>query len=172
MKFNIYLKENISKNTSYDLDEFISGKYNKLLIMGLPGTGKTTFAHSLEKKYNIPVIHTDDCTHETFRKLKGDSIEPLDFWKKAYKECIEPNMKSGKKLIIEGIIYQWYNLLPSARPLIIQFPSIVLSKVFKKRPPGKRNMEIEGKSVKDMLNFYIKDKQRVSKSTQEYKGDK
>lgn len=155
-------KSPLKGNVSYDIDKFLSGKSKKLLIMGLPGTGKTTLGHKLEQKLKISVYHTDDCIKETFKSV-SKNINPSLFLKKCYKDCIEPNLKSSRPLIIEGIIYQWYDLIPSSRKLIIQFPSIVTKEVFKKRF-GNRKIDIKGKSLSNMLSRYIKDKEKVSTS--------
>jgi len=152
---NLYIKQN-----SYDLEQFENGKINKLFIMGAPGSGKTTLAHKLQKKYRCDVLHTDDCVNKTLKKIK-QNIRPLDFWKKCYKDCVELSIKSNKKLIIEGIIFQWYYLIPQSRSLIIQYPSIILNKLFKQRNKNTKITKFDvGISLEKMLNFYINDKRK------------
>lgn len=48
--------------------------YNRIAIVGGPGTGKTTLSEKLSKKYNIPVIHIDGIHHLPNWKIR-DSIE-------------------------------------------------------------------------------------------------
>jgi hypothetical protein len=47
------------KTISIGLDEFESGKKDKLFVMGLSGTGKTTLGKHLAKKYNVKFIDLD-----------------------------------------------------------------------------------------------------------------
>ena len=47
------------KTISIDLDKFESGEKDKLFIMGLSGTGKSTLGEYLAKKYNVKFIDMD-----------------------------------------------------------------------------------------------------------------
>lgn len=44
--------------------------YNRIAIIGAPGTGKTTLANNLSKIYNIPVTHIDGIHHLSDWKLR------------------------------------------------------------------------------------------------------
>jgi len=145
-----YIQEGIlfnKKPISYDLDLFQSGKYKKLFIMGLPGAGKTTISHTLEKKYNIPVYHTDDYYNKTAKYLwdklpkekqfkgmttkqiiKASKLTAEQYFWMCWKDGIEPIIKSNKKLILEGTLFGMYGRFPNIRALLIQYPSIVLGK--------------------------------------------
>ena len=48
------------KNISVNLKDFESGKAKKLLIIGLPGSGKTSLGEHLVKKYRIKDFVSDD----------------------------------------------------------------------------------------------------------------
>ncbi len=145
-----YVQEGIlfnKKPISYDLDQFQSGKYKKLFIMGLPGAGKTTISHTLEKKYNIPVYHTDDYYNRTVKYLwdklpkekqiigmktkdivKASKLTIEQYFWMCWKDGMEPIVKSNKKLILEGTLFGMYGRFPNIRALLIQYPSIVLGK--------------------------------------------
>ena len=145
-----YIQEGIlfnKKTLSYDLDLFQSGKSNKLFIMGLPGAGKTTISHQLEKKYKIPVYHTDDYYNRTAMYLwdklpkekqirgmktkdivKASKLTPEQYFWMCWKDGMEPIVKSNKKLILEGTLFGMYGRFPNIRALLIQYPAIVLGK--------------------------------------------
>jgi len=81
------------KTISVDLHKFESGKSNKLLIVGLIASGKSTLGWHLSKKYKVPVKSTDEC--ESFAsKTKG-----LD----AFVECTRDMVKDKTRGIVEGI---------------------------------------------------------------------
>jgi len=84
------------KTISVDLHKFESGKSNKLLIVGLIASGKTTLGIALSKKYKVPWKSTDDC--EGFaQKIKG--VPMLD----QFIECTRDMVKDKKRGIVEGI---------------------------------------------------------------------
>ena len=67
--------------------------YNKISIIGGPGTGKTTLSNALSEKYNIPVTHIDGIHH-------------LNNWKvrdKNERDKIILDIVSKDKWIIDGI---------------------------------------------------------------------
>jgi len=81
------------KTISIDLHKFESGQSNKLLIVGLIASGKTTLGMYLSNKYKVPWKTTDDC--EVFAsKTKG-----LD----EFVECTRNLVKDKKRTIVEGI---------------------------------------------------------------------
>jgi len=81
------------KTISVDLHKFESGKSNKLLIVGLIASGKSTLGWHLSKKYKVPWKSTDEC--ESFAsKTKG-----LD----AFVECTRDMVKDKNRGIVEGI---------------------------------------------------------------------
>lgn len=48
------------KTISVNLKDFVSGKSNKLLIIGVPGSGKTSLGEYLIKKYKAKEFASDD----------------------------------------------------------------------------------------------------------------
>ena len=196
-----YIQENIffnKKSMSYDLNQFQSGKYKKLFIMGLPGAGKTTISHQLEKKYKIPVYHTDDCSHKTLKHLKAKlpnknikkakhiiqahNMTPEQFWWKVYKDCIEPLIKSNKKMIIEGTLFSWYMRFPNIRAYLLQYPTIILGKSVVNSAIDRARREKESiikklyKELRDKsklggwIKTYTKDKTNHSNNIKEWDG--
>ena len=87
------------KTISIDLDKFISGESNKLIIAGLSGGGKTTLCRYLAEKYNAECYETDDCSRfltedefklfvndEEFKKQILGGVTPI---KKVFKKVYE-----------------------------------------------------------------------------------
>ena len=66
--------------------------YNRICIIGGPGTGKTTLADKLSKIYNIPVTHIDGIHHLADWKIR-DSVE---------RDKIILSLIESKKWIIDG----------------------------------------------------------------------
>jgi len=55
------------KTVSINLSRFVSKKENKLLIIGVPGSGKTSIGEYLVKKYKVPEF-VSDTDWRTMRK--------------------------------------------------------------------------------------------------------
>ena len=92
------------KTISVNLDQFVSGKKKKLLIIGVPGSGKTSLGQHLVKKYRVEEFVTD--TH----------------WKKML-----AGIKSNKRSIVEGAgLAILYKKEASWRKVIIKQPMIIL----------------------------------------------
>lgn len=47
------------KDVYFNFDKWKSGEINKLLILGLSGSGKTSLAHKIADQYNCDVVHLD-----------------------------------------------------------------------------------------------------------------
>jgi len=131
------------KTISIDLDKFINGESNKLIIAGLSGGGKTTLCRYLAGKYNAKCYETDDCSHsltkeeielfrtdEEFRKEKLDTpeITPVKkIFKKAYEKCIRPQVLSNKRYILEGgLLWGAALLFSEIRKEIEKYPVIIM----------------------------------------------
>jgi len=90
------------KTVSVNLDEFENGTKNKLLIVGVLGSGKTSLAEYIAKKYNVPLI--------------SDASD-----------IIIKSLKDSKRNIIEGSqIARLYKDNPSYRKFILNEPMIII----------------------------------------------
>ena len=101
-----YLQEGYllsDRTVSVNLQDFVSGEKNKLIIVGVPGSGKTSLGQHLAKKYKANLV--SDTEHKIM--MKG--------------------LTDNKRTIIEGagltILYKKY---PYTRQLIINTPMIIL----------------------------------------------
>lgn len=128
--------------------------YNKISIIGAPGTGKTTLAKKLSKIYNIEVTHIDGIHH-------------LDNWKirdRNERDQILLNIIKKDKWIIDGTYKSTLNIRAKASDLIIwlDYSSLsqikgILSRWIKNR--GKEKSEIPGckeKMDKKFLLYVLK----------------
>lgn len=73
------------------------------MLVGIPASGKTTYAKELAKKLNIPVVSSDE-----MRNLHPDTKE-ADIWPLIYEECIRL-VKNG-----QDFIYDATNVTPKVR---------------------------------------------------------
>ena len=91
------------KNISINLSKFESGKENKLIIIGVPGSGKTSLGRYLAKKYKVQEFISDDS------------------W---------PNTKKGllnnKRTILEGAGFVWLVHEPKWKDIVISKSIIFL----------------------------------------------
>jgi len=194
-----YLNKHIDKvNKSFDLDQFQSGKFKKLLIVGIPASGKTSTSHILEKKYNIKVFHTDDAVNKTLKQLTGigawdrkkqagikkvakeTGITGDQFWLKVYKDNIEPILKNNQKMIVEGTLQYWYGAYPKLRPFLIKFPCIIMGKSIANswkdravrdnlnKGPDFKRDKNDKLATKPHLVVYAKDKKKYSKNIKKW----
>lgn len=92
------------KTISVNLKDFESGKKNKLVIIGLPGSGKTSLGQHLLKKYKVKDFVSD--THRTEMKV---------------------GLTSSKRTIIEGAgLANLYMKEKTWRKLLIDKPMILM----------------------------------------------
>ena len=49
----------------------------KIIVIGCPGSGKSTFSRMLNKVINIPVYHLDNMFYETFGMSYDEVFESL-----------------------------------------------------------------------------------------------
>lgn len=73
------------------------------MLVGIPGSGKTTYAKKLTKELNIPVVSSDE-----IRNLNPDTKEE-QIWPLIYKACID-YIKNG-----QDFIYDATNITPNTR---------------------------------------------------------
>ncbi len=114
MKINKYLEHLqegyflSDKTISVNLYKFENGESNKLLIVGVLGSGKTTLANLLLKKYKVSNFVSDTSSDGSFKKM----IKAL---------------KDNKRTIIEGSqITTMYIKFPQYRELILKQPMIII----------------------------------------------
>jgi ABC-type oligopeptide transport system ATPase subunit len=121
------------KSISIDLDKFENGESNKLIIVGLSGGGKTTLGKYLAEKYNCYYNELDNCCRKSltkeeldeYRKDMKTAIKPK-FFKIFNDKCFKPALLSNRREVLEGPIYQSYNMFPTTRPLVNKHPVIIL----------------------------------------------
>lgn len=90
------------KTISVNLSQFESKKKNKLLIVGVLGSGKTSLGEYLKKKYKVSEFHSDQ-------------------------SGLEKALKSSKRMIIETIeIASLYKEKPEWRQLILNQSMILI----------------------------------------------
>jgi len=112
--FSVFSKKDIA----VDLDKFESGKFNKLLIIGVGGAGKTVASKYFADKYDIPYYTTDQFIREN-TDLRYDDY---DKYKIQQYEFIQELINSNEKSIIEGAILQKIEL----RDQMLKYPIIIL----------------------------------------------
>lgn len=120
--------------------------YNKISIIGGPGSGKTTLSNILAKEYNLPVTHLDGIHHlknwEVRDKSERDKII-LDIVSKD-KWIIDGTYKDTLKQRLENsdfIIWLDYSTITQLKGIIKRYL----------KNPGKEKKEIPG--CKERLNW-------------------
>ena len=53
-------------------------KISKILILGGPGSGKTTLANKLAKIFGLPIINLDNINKDGFKEIKKKEIESFE----------------------------------------------------------------------------------------------
>ena len=133
----------ISDDATYavDLHKFVNNDKNILYVVGIPGSGKTTVAKRLAKKYNAIYVSLDDFLHEILdevdeKELWNDwnSLEELELkYKKKILDEINIRIKDKKnKYVIEGIQIFIMNEGELPFKLIEDYPIIFLGTSYPK----------------------------------------
>ena len=119
------------KTISIDMDKFISGESNKLIIAGLSGGGKSTLCRIMAKKPGVGCFETDNCgSFLSDLRSKADwdpkALPPKEVFKKAYIDCVRPRLKNGIKEILDGgIVWETYLFYPQFRKELNKYPAII-----------------------------------------------
>ena len=138
------------KTISVNLSEFESGKNNKLLVIGVMGSGKTTWAEHLAKRMKVKWRSIDSMYYALHKKyFKGKPGIPEN--KRALnimvrKEVIKI-LQGNERLIMEGVDFiDIYREQPGYRKLMLK-QSMILMGMSSLRGGirgGQRNMSREG----------------------------
>jgi len=146
-----------NKTISVNLSEFESGRINKLLVIGVMGSGKTTIGEQLAKRYRCKWISTDSF----WWRLKQKYFQDIEMNKAELEEKIQPYFEkemrkylmNNERVIIEGI-----NLLENKyRQMVIKKPMIILglSSIRAGFRAGKRNKERGEEEAKWKLIYWM-----------------
>jgi hypothetical protein len=153
------------KTISIDLDKFISGESNKLLIAGLSGGGKTTLCRYFSKQNRAECFETDKCGDflDALRAKSSyspTSLPPKEVFHVGYYKCTKPQLMTNKRQIVEGgIVWESYVFFPESRRFLNKFPVIIFGtsslkssiQLLKRRKSiGKRN------NLEHLYKIYIR----------------
>lgn len=112
------------KDVYFNFDKWKSGEINKLLILGLSGSGKTSLAHKIADQYNCDVVHLDmfrGQVHYSDQILKTEHKQIYEYFTHVWthgNRMIIKNMPSDiRNQEFEKMVY-W--LLERPEPLIIE----------------------------------------------------
>ena len=138
--------------------------YNKISIIGGPGTGKTTLSNALSKKYNIPATHIDGIHHlknwEIRDKSERDQII-LDIIKKE-KWIIDGTYRDTLKTRLENsdfIIWLDYSTLAQIKGVFKRYFKI-RGKEREEIPVCKERLNLE--FLKYVINYNKKKRYLIS----------
>ncbi len=115
------------KTVSVNLEQFKSGEKNKLLILGVSGSGKTTIGEQLAKKYKCKWISIDSMWWRLKQKYFKNVDETKEQMQEKLFEFIIKSLKSNERAILEGVDFMIiYSDFPKYRKLILNQPMIIL----------------------------------------------
>jgi hypothetical protein len=132
-KYLNYLHERVffSRETiGIDVDKFISGKSDKLIIVGPAGSGKSTLGRKLAKKFKVKFFEGDDCWKPAQKKYPDppiDDVKISEEMNKMYYSCLSTKLRSRQRMIIEGIGFlELFNGTDKEKKLVLSYPTILL----------------------------------------------
>ncbi len=76
-----------------------------ILICGLPGTGKSTLAKALTKKFHFIHFNTDIIRKKTLKRRTYSEKEKAHVYEMLFAET-EKKLKKGKSIILDGTFYR------------------------------------------------------------------
>ena len=179
-----YLQEGFlfsDKTISIDLDKFISGEKNKLLIAGLSGGGKTTLCRHLAKRYKAECFETDTCSDflEDLRantSTSPNALPPKEVFYNGYYKCVKPRMNNNRRQIVEGgLVWESYYFFPEIRKYLNQYPIIIfgtsslkssLQLLNRRRAVGKKT------GLKKIYKLYLRNFVQLNKLLKYFKEER
>ena len=112
------------KDVYFNFDKWKSGEINKLCVMGLSGSGKTSLAHKIADEYNCDVVHLDmfrGQVHYSDDVLKAEHRQIYEYfthiWNRGDRMLIKTMPSDIRNKEFEKMVY-W--LLERPEPLIIE----------------------------------------------------
>lgn len=110
------------ENLSVDIDKF--PLYKKIIVSGLPGSGKTSISNLLSEKFNAKVIDTDDIA----KQLKSQNLSPPERFLKT-QTIIWELLTNQDNIILCGVMLsRLYTEVPKFKQLFLKLPCIFLGK--------------------------------------------
>jgi shikimate kinase len=157
------------KTISIDLDKFINGESNILVIAGLSGSGKSTLCGKLAKKYNAQCFQTDDCIYKVGKWERLSSEMPTkkelkSIFKKMWIQCMYPEIRKNKRMVVEGgAAWQGYILDAQINQVLKEQPAIILGtsalksswRAWKRKRPGRSSYIIRKVPTIIQRNFKL-----------------
>lgn len=112
------------KDVYFNFDKWRSGEINKLLVLGLSGSGKTSLAHKIADQYNCDVVHLDMFRGQVYYSdevLKTDHRQIYEYfthvWTHGNRMSVKTMPSDIRNTEFEKMVY-W--LLDRPEPLIIE----------------------------------------------------
>ncbi|MFW6377347.1 MAG: hypothetical protein ACOCZ5_01750 [bacterium] len=164
---NTRIKESLlfsEKTLAVDLNNFTSGKKNKLLVIGYSGSGKTTVGRILAKNYQAKYVGLDEVWGNVEKQF---NVNPEKLNDKDHKDILdkidmmfyERIVETSYRCVIEGINIVVLNLPTNYQRVhmeyILQQPCVIMgrSAILSGLKGGIRNFKRNKKRFKDIYTL-------------------
>ena len=107
-------------------------KYNRILILGDSGRGKSTFAERLSKKIGIPCYSTDDFYFKVKFSVVNDKEKSVEEISHIYKQDEWIVEGTTRRLILEGLERADVIYLLKFRNIVSQYFSLIKRNIMRK----------------------------------------